>query len=67
MNKERVIELATLAIQGMIEDDRKTAIEYMHDTMDMTIEECNFYGVQITEEELNEYEWERTCSICGKR
>ena len=63
----RLEELLTHAIQGLLFDDRESAIEYFHDTMDMTIEELEYFGVELTEEEQEEFEWERTCPKCGKR
>lgn len=63
----RMMEMLTWAIDGLIEDDRYSAIEYFHDTMDMTIEELEYFGIKLTEEELEMYEWEHTCPKCGKR
>lgn len=58
MPRNRAIELASWAIEGLIEDDRQSAIEYLHDQMEMTIEELKFYGVELTEDELEMYDWE---------
>lgn len=66
-SKERLCELLTWAIDGLIEDDRESAIQYLHDTMDMTIEELEFFGVTLTREEKDEHEWDRTCPVCGRR
>lgn len=67
ISKERLCEIATYAISGLIEEDRESAIEYLHDDMDMTIEELKVFGVTLTREEKEEYVWERTCPVCGCR
>ena len=64
---DRMTEIASWAIEGLIEDDRYSAIEYLHDEIDMTIEELEFFGVTLTREEKKEHEWERTCPVCGNR
>lgn len=67
MKLERSVEIGALALQVLIMDDRESAIEFIYDQMNMTIEECGLFGVELTEDELELYEWERTCPICGRR
>lgn len=54
--KEKLTEVATNVIWGLIEDDRESALEYFKDTCDMSIEELKYYGVDLTESEREEYE-----------
>lgn len=65
-SKVRLAELLTEAISGLMEEDEYSAIEYMHDTMDMTMEECEYFGVDV-EYYKNDFKWERTCPVCGVR
>jgi len=58
MPRNRAIEIATWAIEGLIEDDRQSAIEYLHDQIEMTIEELKFFGIELTKEEREMYDWE---------
>lgn len=44
---DRLTEIATLAIHGLIEDDEESAMEYFADTMELTDEEREFFGVQM--------------------
>lgn len=64
-HKNRLSEIATMAIDWMIEEDRDRAIQFLHDDLSMTIEELEYFGVELYEDELNEYCWERMCPICG--
>lgn len=43
--KERLCELLTWAVHGLIEDDYESAMEYFREEMDMTDEELEFFGV----------------------
>ena len=63
----RMTEMLTWTIQGLVMDDRESVIEFLHDDVDMTIEELEFCGIYLTEEEIEMYEWEHTCPKCGKR
>ena len=56
---ERLSEIATQALHGLIEDDYETAMEYFRDTIDLTEEEREYFGVP-TESEPHEF----TCSDC---
>lgn len=49
--KERLCELLTLAIDGLLEDDHESAMEYFRDSMDMSKEELEFFGVALESEE----------------
>lgn len=48
----RMAELASLAIDGLIEDDENEALIYLRDTMDLTQEECKYFGIDY--EKMNE-------------
>lgn len=54
--KERLSEIATNLVWGLIEDDRQSALEYFKDTCNMSIEELEYCGVELTESEREEYE-----------
>lgn len=54
--KERLSEIATNLVWGLIEDDRESALEYFKDTCDMSIEKLEYFGVDLTESEREEYE-----------
>lgn len=53
--KERLSELLTNTVWGLIEDDRQSALEYLKDVCDMSIEELEYCGVELTESEKEEY------------
>lgn len=53
--KERLSEIATNLIWGLIEDDRESALEYFKDTCDMSIGALEYFGVELTESEKEEY------------
>lgn len=53
--KERLSEIATNLVWGLIEDDRQSALEYFKDTCNMSIEELEYCGVELTESEKEEY------------
>lgn len=44
--RDRLIELCTLAIDGLREDDEESAREYFRDTMELTEEEAIFFGIE---------------------
>ena len=44
--KERLSEIATSVIWGLIEDDRENAIEYLKGDLDMSDEELKYFGVE---------------------
>ena len=58
MTVERLVEIATLAIQGLLEDDEETAMEYFAETMELTEEEREFFGVPMETEDDEDDEWE---------
>lgn len=64
MNLERLCVLVMYGILGLIEDDRESAIEYFHDTMEMTLGELEYFGVKLTEDELNKYKWKEGKLTC---
>ena len=47
----RLEELATLFKDGLIEDDKESAMEYFEDTCEMSDEEKNFFGIENEEDE----------------
>lgn len=53
--KERLSEIATNLIWGLIEDDRESALEYFKDTCDMSLEELKYFGVKLTESDKEEW------------
>ena len=44
--RDRLIELATLFKDGLIEDDEESAMEYFEDTCEMDEEEIRFFGLE---------------------
>lgn len=54
--KERLSELLTNTVWGLIEDDRQSALVYLKDVCNMSIEELEYCGVELTESEREEYE-----------
>ena len=57
---DRLSEIATQALHGLIEDDYDSAMEYFRDTLDLTDEEREYFGVPTESEEEHEF----TCSDC---
>lgn len=47
----RLEELATLFKDGLIEDDRESAMEYFDNCCEMTEKEKEFFGIEKSEEE----------------
>lgn len=58
---ERLSEIATQALHGLLEDDYDSAMEYFRDTIDLTDEEREYFGVPT---ETEDEEKELTCSNC---
>ena len=53
---ERLVEIASLAIDGLRQDDEDSAMEYFRDTMELTEYEREFFGIPTeTDEEDDEY------------
>ena len=46
---ERLVEIAQLAIDGLRCDDEDSAMEYFADTMELTEEEAEFFGIEYDE------------------
>ena len=44
---ERLVELASLAIDGLREDDEESAMEYFRDTIELTDYEREFFGIPM--------------------
>lgn len=63
MTVERLVEIASLAINGLLEDDKKTAMEYFAETMELTQEEREFFGVPTETNELDDDEWEDESNV----
>lgn len=49
ITRERLIEIATLLKDGLMEDDPYEALVYMRETVEMTPEEAEFFGVDFSE------------------
>ena len=47
---ERLVEIASLAIDGLREDDEESAMEYFRDTMELTDYEREFFGIPMEED-----------------
>lgn len=47
---ERLVEIATHAIDGLREDDEESAMEYFRDTMELTDYERQFFGIPVENE-----------------
>lgn len=54
MSRKRLSEIASKAIDGLVEDGEEEALEYINDTLELTEEEKEYFGVA---------ELERTISI----
>lgn len=46
---ERLVEIAQLAIDGLMCDGEDSALEYFADTMELTEEEAEFFGIEYDE------------------
>lgn len=51
ISRTRLEELATLFKDGLIEDDRESAMEYFDEVCEMTDEEKKYFGIEESEEE----------------
>lgn len=49
INPERLIEIAQLAIDGLLCDDEDSAMEYFADTMELSEHEAKFFGINPDE------------------
>ena len=49
----RLVEIATLLKDGLIEDDYDSAMEYMADTIELTEKEAEFLGIDY--EDMKKY------------
>lgn len=47
ISKERLAEIATWAIDGLMQDDEESALEYFTDTLELTEEEAKYFGVDF--------------------
>ena len=52
---ERLVEIASKAIDGLLEDDRESAIEYLVGEVELDDYEMKFFGVIEREEDDDEY------------
>ena len=48
---ERLVEIASLAINGLREDDEDSAMEYFRDTMELTDYERELFGIPMEDED----------------
>ena len=48
ITKDRLIEIATLLKDGLIEYDEEQALIYMKEVVEMTNEEAEFFGVDFS-------------------
>ena len=53
--KERLSEIATSVIWELIHEDREYTLEYFKAACEMFIEELEYFGVELTENEKEEY------------
>lgn len=57
LSKDRLIEIATEALYGLIEDDAEQAKIFFEETLDLDEKEKEFFGVEhLWNEEENDYE-----------
>lgn len=61
---ERLVEIASLAINGLREDDEDSAMEYFRDTMELTDYEREFFGIPMETEDDFDEEWDDGSSMC---
>lgn len=50
---ERLVEIASMALDGLICDDEDSAMEYFADAIELTREECELLGVDYEEMETH--------------
>lgn len=55
---ERLVEIASQAIDGLIQDDRWSAMEYFRETMELSEYEMDFFGVTGNDEHGEYYDTE---------
>ena len=48
---DRLSEIATQALHGLLEDDKESAMEYFRDTIDLTDEEREYFGIPTETED----------------
>lgn len=53
--KERLSEIAKSVIWELIHEDREYTMDYFKCACDMSIEELEYFGVELTESEKKEY------------
>lgn len=51
VSKDRLEELATLFKDGLLEDDRESALEYFNETCEMEDYEKEFFGIEMEDDE----------------
>lgn len=69
---DRLSEISTQALQGLIEDDYDSAMEYFRDTIELTDEEREYFGIDKEEDEddfdlayLENEDWSYCDNDCG--
>lgn len=45
ITEERMVEIASLLISGMLECDEESTMEYLADTVELTEEEASFFDI----------------------
>lgn len=56
---QRMEELANLFKDGLIADDRESAMEYFAETCEMEVQEKKFFGIEEQKEEKQIVAWQR--------
>lgn len=51
---ERMSEIATQALQGLLEDDYDSAMEYFKDTIELTEEERDYFGIPTENNDVSD-------------
>lgn len=54
---ERLVEIASKAIDGLLEDDRESAMEYFKEEMELSDYEMKFFGI-AENEDFCDYEYD---------
>lgn len=57
LTKMRLEELCSKLINGLLWDDRESAIEYLINECELTKNELDFFGIELTEEEIEEWNY----------
>lgn len=47
----RLEEISTMALHGLIEDDKDSAMEFFENEIELTDNECKFFGIEMESEE----------------